>query len=69
MFRQAIIDWTGVLPDASPIEPLDDHTFAVRLRLLTERSESFARLRGAFIEQHPNGGFPQDSRTSSRQSR
>jgi 3-deoxy-manno-octulosonate cytidylyltransferase (CMP-KDO synthetase) len=41
----------------------------VTASVTTERSESFARLRGAFIEQHPNGGFPQDSRTSSRQSR
>lgn len=49
------IDWTGVEPDPSPIEPLDDHTFAVRLRLLSERAESLTILRKAFTEQQSNG--------------
>ena len=49
------VDWTGVGPDRSPIEPLNDHTFAVRLRRLSERAQSLTILRGAFAEQHAHG--------------
>ncbi len=48
-------DWTGVGPDRSPVKPLDAHTFAARLRLLTERAESLTVLRAAFSEQQPRG--------------
>ena len=49
------IDWTGFEPDASPVQPLDAHTFVARLRLLSERVESLTILRKAFTEQHPSG--------------
>ena len=41
------IDWTGVQPDQSPIEPLDERTFIIRLRLLSERATSMTILRNA----------------------
>ncbi len=47
------IDWSGVEPDRSPIGPLDDQTFVVRLRRLSERAESLTILRKAFTEQQP----------------
>jgi len=50
------IDWTGVGPDESPIEPLDSHTFVVRLRHLSERAESLTLLSGG----HRKAGRPQD---------
>jgi hypothetical protein len=49
------IDWTGVQPDQSPIEPLDDNSAAVRLRLLSERAKSLTVLRNAFVQQQSNG--------------
>jgi hypothetical protein len=48
------IDWTGVLPDQSPIAPLDEATFMQRLRLLSDRAEAVTTLRKAFQEQHPD---------------
>jgi hypothetical protein len=49
------VDWTGVRPDRSPIRPLDDETFSIRLRLLGERAESLTRLREAFTDQSARG--------------
>jgi hypothetical protein len=49
------IDWTGVEPDQSPVRPLDAHTFATRLRLLTDRVESLTILRKASTEQSSSG--------------
>ena len=49
------IDWTGVQPDQSPIAPSDDISFAIRLRLLSERARSITILRKAFTEQQPHG--------------
>jgi len=49
------IDWTGVQPDQSPIAPLDERTFTMRLRLLSERATNIMILRNAFKQQHPDG--------------
>ena len=49
------IDWTGVQPDRSPIAPLNEESFIVRLRLLSERAESLTILRKAFAEQSSHG--------------
>jgi len=43
------IDWTGVRPDQSEIGRLDDNSFVVRLRLLSERARSLTILRNAFM--------------------
>ncbi len=48
------IDWTGVQPDDSPIEPLDGRTFLLRLRRLEEHARDLKRLRRARMEQHPH---------------
>lgn len=45
------IDWTGVQPDDSPIEPLDGRTFLLRLRRLEEHVHALRLLRRALIEQ------------------
>ncbi len=66
----AMDDWSGVAPDRSPIEPLDAHTFFVRLRRLSERAESLTILRGAFERQQSGGEqLPRDSEPASRPSR
>lgn len=66
----APIDWTGVEPDQSPVQPLDANTFAARLRLLSERAESLTTLRRAFTEQHPRGQqLPQRPQPAPRPSR
>ncbi len=49
------VDWSGVQPDESPIDPLDGRTFSVRLRLLSERAQSLTLLRKAFAEQQSHG--------------
>lgn len=48
-------DWTGVGQDRSPIQPLNDATFDMRMRLLSERAESLTRLRRAFTDQPSHG--------------
>jgi hypothetical protein len=64
------VDWTGVLPDQSPIGPLDSQSFSVRLRMLSERARSLTVLRKAFTEQQSHGKrFPGDSESASRPSR
>jgi hypothetical protein len=64
------IDWTGVEPEASPLEPLDARTFAIRLQRLSERAGSLTRLRKAFADQHPRGEqLPRDSESAPRPSR
>ena len=45
------IDWTGVQPDDSPIEPLDGRTFLLRLRRLEEYVHDLTLLRRALKEQ------------------
>ena len=45
------IDWTGVQPDDSPIEPLDGRTFLLRLRRLEEHVHDLTLLRRALMEQ------------------
>ncbi len=68
--HDSIIDWTGVQPDRSPIEPLDDNSFSIRLRRLTERAESLTILRNAFAQQQSNGKqFSRDFEPTSRRSR
>lgn len=49
------VEWTGVQPDLSPIEPLDDKTFPVRLRLLSDRAAGLSILRKTFAQQQPYG--------------
>ena len=44
------IDWTGVQPDESPIEPLDGRTFVLRLRRLDECVRDLTILRRARME-------------------
>jgi len=64
------VDWTGVQPDQTPIPPLDDQTFAGRLRLLSERAESLTRLRTAFTDQTRHGQqLPRDFEPTARPSR
>lgn len=63
---EAGVDWTGVAPDQSPIQPLDDHTFDLRLRLLSERAESLTRLRRAFTDQSHGQQLPRDPAPASR---
>ncbi len=48
------IDWTGVEPDDSPIEPLDGRTFVLRLRRLDEHVRDLTILRRARMEQQPH---------------
>ncbi len=48
------IDWTGVQPDDSPIEPLDGRTFLLRLRRLEECARDLTLLRRARMEQQPH---------------
>lgn len=68
--NQPEIDWTGVQPDHSPIAPLDERTFKVRLRLLSERATSMMILRNAFKQQQPHDDqLSRDSEPPSRQSR
>lgn len=38
------IDWTGGVPYRPSIAPLTNETFAIRLRLLTERAHNIDRL-------------------------
>ena len=45
------IDWTGVQPDDSPIEPLDGRTFLLRLRRLEGYVHDLILLRRAMKEQ------------------
>ena len=47
------VDWTGVQPDQSPIEPLDDKSFTVRLRLLSERARSLTIFRNVVPSLNP----------------
>jgi hypothetical protein len=64
------IDWTGVQPDSSPIEPLNANSFLARLRRLSERAESLTTLRNAFAQQHFNGKqLSRNSEPASRRSR
>ena len=49
------IDWTGVQPDDSPIEPLDGRTFLLRLRRLEEYVHDLTLLRRALMEQQSHG--------------
>ena len=64
---EAGTDWTGVGQDRSPIRPLDDATFELRLRLLSERAESLTRLRRAFTDQPSHGQqLPRDPEPASR---
>ena len=44
------VDWTGVRPDDSPIEPLDSRLFVARLRVLSERVRDLTLLRQALTE-------------------
>lgn len=46
------VDWTGVEPDATPIEPLTAETFAARLNSLTDAVAALDSLKRAFDEQH-----------------
>jgi hypothetical protein len=64
------VDWTGFQEDQTPIEPLDARTFAIRLRLLSERAGSLAILRKAFTEQQSRGEqLSRDPEPASRPSR
>ena len=45
------VDWTGVHPDDSPVEPLDGRSFLARLRMLGERARDLTLLRSAWTEQ------------------
>jgi hypothetical protein len=45
------IDWTGVQPDDSPIEPLDGRTFLLRLRRLEGHVHDLRLLRRVLKEQ------------------
>ena len=45
------IDWTGVQPDDSPIEPLNGRTFLLRLRRLEEHVHDLRLLRRALKKQ------------------
>ena len=44
------IDWTGVQPDDSPIEPLDGRTFLLRLRRLEAHARDLTLLRRALMQ-------------------
>ena len=46
------VDWTGVRPDDSPIEPLDSRLFVARLQRLSERVRDLTLLRQALTERH-----------------
>ena len=46
------VDWTGVRPDDSPIEPLNSRTFVERLQRLEERARDLRLLRRALMERH-----------------
>lgn len=48
------IDWTGVQPDDSPIEPLNSRNFLERLERLQARARDITRLREGMREQHPH---------------
>jgi hypothetical protein len=52
---ESSVDWSGVQPDQSPIEPLNADTFIARIELLSERARSLKILRRAFVEQKSNG--------------
>ena len=45
------VDWTGVRPDDSPIEPLNSRTFVERLQRLSARARDLTLLRKALAEQ------------------
>ena len=49
------IDWTGVQPDDSPIEPLDGRTFLLRLNRLEQHVHELRLLRRALKEQQCHG--------------
>ena len=67
---QPSIDWTGVQPDRSPIDPLDEQSFTLRLRLLSDRARSLTTLREAFAEQRSHGEqLSRHSEPASRPSR
>jgi len=68
--QNELIDWTGVQPDRSPMEPLNEKLFSLRLRRLGERAESLTILRRAFTQQQANGQqLSRNSEPASRQSR
>lgn len=46
------VDWTGIRPDDSPIEPLDSRSFVARLQRLSERVRDLTLLRQALTERH-----------------
>ena len=46
------IDWTGVQPDDSPIEPLNSRNFLERLQRLEARARDIALLRQGMTEQN-----------------
>ena len=64
------VDWTGVRPDDSPIEPLNSRTFVERLQRLEERIRDLTLLRRARREQHTHEErIPRDPERASRPSR
>jgi hypothetical protein len=63
------IDWTGVQPDDSAIDPLDASSFLARLRLLAERAHSLTILRRAFAEQRDGQQLPRHPQSTPRSSR
>ncbi len=67
---ESLVDWTGVQPDRPPIGPLDEESFSLRLRLLSERARSLTTLRKAFAEQRSHGEqLSRDPEPASRPSR
>ena len=64
------VDWTGVGPDDSPIEPLDSRSFPARLRMLSERVRDLTLLRRARAEQQTHEErLPRDPECPTRPSR
>ncbi len=60
------VDWTGVRPDDSPIEPLDGRTFVARLRLLSDRVRDLTRLQRARADRQTHEGrSPRDPERAS----
>ncbi len=57
------LDWTGVKPDDSPIEPLTAETFVSRLNRLSVQVNALRRLQDAFNNRgdRDGGQLPRDS--------
>jgi hypothetical protein len=49
------IDWSGVQPGQSAIEPLNDRSFSFRLRRLSQWAKDLTILRNAAAQPHSNG--------------